>query len=211
MADSSNPDWKIVPYGIDLNKKPKADPDSKALVPVNSERQLAAFPPHQCSASHSYYAQQVLTTPPQPLLLKGPPVKQGTLVKVPAGTKVLPPMPNDRVVGVKTNMSGEISSIRYTTEEERPYFKGVRAATVRIITPKEAPKHALNSFESPPKRHKTIADLEKEFHERDGVILELQSSVNFLNRQVVNLNTTVLNLRRDLTKATDRVKELERR
>ena len=43
------------------------------------------------------------------------------------------------------------------------------------------------------------------------MVLELKSSVNFLNRQVVNLNTIVLNLRRDLTKATGRVKELERR
>ena len=67
----------------------------------------------------------------------------------------------------------------------------------------------LNSFESPPKRRKTIVDLEKEFHVRDGVILELQSSVSFLNMQVANLNTTTLNLRRDLTKATDRVKELD--
>jgi len=129
MAGSSNPDWKIVPYGIDLNKKPKVDPDSKALVPINSERQLAAFPPRQRSASHSYYAQPVLTALPQPLL-KGPPVKLGALVKVPTGTKVLPPKPNERVVGVKTNRSGEISSVRYKTEEEHPYFEGVRAVKV---------------------------------------------------------------------------------
>jgi len=122
MANSSNPSWKIVLYRIDLNKKPKADPNSKALVPVNSKRQLAAFPPHQRSASHSYYAQPVLTAPLQPLLLKGPPVKQGTLIKVPAGTKVLPPKPNERVVGIKTNRSVEISSVRYTTKEEHPYF-----------------------------------------------------------------------------------------
>jgi len=41
---------------------------------------------------------------------------------VPTGTRILPPRPNERVVGVKTNRSGEISSVRYTTEEERPYF-----------------------------------------------------------------------------------------
>jgi len=130
---------------------------------------------------------------------------------VPAGTRVLPPKPNDRVVGVKTNRSGEISSVRYTTEEERPYFKGIRATKVHFIPPKEAPKHALNSFETPPKRRKTIADLDKEVRGTDKLMTELQSSVNFLNRQVSNLNTTMLNLRCDLSWATDRIKELERR
>jgi len=76
---------------------------------------------------------------------------------VPAGTRILPPRPNERVVGVKTNRSGEISSVRYTTEEERPYFEGVRAPKVRFIPPKEAPKHALNALKTPPKRRKTIA------------------------------------------------------
>ena len=44
MADEFNPDWEIVPY--DLNKKPKEDPDACALVPANTERQLAAMPSH---------------------------------------------------------------------------------------------------------------------------------------------------------------------
>jgi septal ring factor EnvC (AmiA/AmiB activator) len=130
---------------------------------------------------------------------------------VPAGTRVLPPKPNERVVSIKTNRSGEISSVRYTTEEERPYFEGIRAAKVPFIPPKEAPKHVLNSFETPPKRRKTIADLDKEVRRTDKLMMELQSSVNFFNRQISNLNTTVLNLRRDLSRATDRIKELERR
>jgi len=57
---------------------------------------------------------------------------------VPAGTRILPPRPNERVVGVKTNRSGEISSIHYTTEEERPYFERIRAAKVRFIPPNAA-------------------------------------------------------------------------
>jgi hypothetical protein len=44
---------------------------------------------------------------------------------VPASTRVLPPKPNERVVGVKTNGSGEINSVCYTTDEERPYFEGI--------------------------------------------------------------------------------------
>jgi len=63
-----------------------------------------------------------LFSPPQPLRLKGPSPKKETTIKVPADTRILPPRSNVRVVGVKTNRSGEISSIRYTTEEERPYF-----------------------------------------------------------------------------------------
>jgi len=155
MADEFNLDWEIVPY--DLNKKPKEDPDAYALVPANTERQLAAMPSCQRSSTQSYYAHPVLTAPPRPLLLKGPLAKQEVIVKVPAGTRVLSPRPNERVVGVKTNRSGEISNMRYTMEKERPYFEGIRAAKVRFIPPKEALKHALKSSETPPKHRKTIA------------------------------------------------------
>jgi len=171
MADEFKPNWKIVPY--DLNKKPKEDPDAYALVPANTERQLAAMPTRQHSSTQSYYAQPVLTAPPQPLLLKGPSAKQEAIVKVLADTRVLPPKPNERVVGVKTNRSDEISSVRYTTDEERPYFEGIRAANVRFIPPKEAPKHAHNSFETPPKRRKTIADLDKEVRGTHKLMMEL--------------------------------------
>jgi len=85
----------------------------------------------------------------------------------------LPPRPNEQVVGVKTNQSGEISSIRYTTEEERPYFEGIRAAKVCFIPPKTAPKHALNALETPPKRRKTIANIDEDVRRLDKVIIEL--------------------------------------
>ena len=171
MANEFNPDWEIVHYN--LNKKPKEDPDAYALVLANTERQLAAMPSLQRSSTQSYYAQPVLTASPWPLLLKGPSAKQEVIVKVPAGTRVLPPRPNERVVCVKINRSGEISSVHYTTEEERPYFKGIRAAKVRFIPPKEALKHALNSFETLPKRRKTIADLDQEVHGADKLLMEL--------------------------------------
>jgi len=101
MANEFHDDWEVVPY--DLNKKPNADPDDYALVPANTERQLAALPSRQHSSTQSYYAQPVLTVPPQPLLLKGPSAKKEATIKVPAGTRILPPRPNERVVGVKTN------------------------------------------------------------------------------------------------------------
>ena len=172
MAKKFHDDWEVVPFN--LNIKPEEDPDTRALVPANTERQLEATPLHQRSSAQSYHAQPVLTAPPQPLLLKGSSSKEAS-IKVPTGMRILPPRPNERVVGVKTNRSGEISSIRYTTEEERPYFEGIRAAKVRFIPPKAAPKHALNAFETPPKRRKTIVDIDEDVRRLDRVIIDLQS------------------------------------
>jgi len=129
--------------------------------------------------------------------------------RVSAGTRILPPRPNERVVRVKTNRSGEISSIRYTTEEERPYFGEVRAAKVRFIPPKEAPKHALNALETPPKRRKTIPDVDEDVRRLDKVIIELQSPVNSINRQLSNQNTVIQGLNRDLDSANKKIRELE--
>jgi len=208
MAEEFHDDWEVVPY--DLNKKPKEDPDAYALVSANTERQLEAMPLRQRSSTQSYHAQPVLTAPPQPLLLKGPSAKKEATIKVPTGTRILPPRPNERVVGVKTNRSGEISSIRYTTEEERPYFEGIRAAKIRFIPPKAALKHALNAFETPPKRRKTIVDIDKDVRRLDRIIIELQSSVNSITRQLSNQNTVILGLRHDLASANKKIWELER-
>jgi len=209
MAEEFHDDWEVVPY--DLNKKPKEDPDAYALVPANIERQLEAMPLCQRSSTQSYHAQPVLTAPPQPLLLKGPSAKKEATIKVPAGTRILPPRPNERVVGVKTNRSGEISSIRYTTEEERPYFDGIRAAKVCFIPPKAAPKHALTALETPPKRRKTIIDIDEDVRRLDRVIIDIQSSVNSITRQLSNHKTVILGLRHDLASANKKIRELERR
>jgi len=140
----------------------------------------------QRSSAQSYLAQPILTALPQPLLLKGPSAKKETTIKVPAGTRIVPPRPNERVVGVKTNRSGEIISIRYTMEEKRPYFEGIRTAKVCFIPPKAAPKHALNALETPPKRRKTIVDIDGDVRRLDRVIIDLQSSVNSITRQLSN-------------------------
>ena len=206
MAEEFHDDWEVVPFN--LNMKPKEDPDARALVSANTERQLEAMPLRQRSSTQSYHAQLVLTAPPQPLLLKGPSAKKETTIKVPTGTRILPPRPNERVVGVKTNRSSEISSIRYTTEEERPYFEGIR---VRFIPPKAALKHAPNTFETPPKRRKTIVDIDEDVRRLDRVIVDLQSSVNSITRQLSNHNTVILDLRHDLANANKKIKELERR
>jgi len=209
MAEKFHDDWEVVPFN--LNMKPEEDPDARALVSANIERQLEAMPLRQRSSAQSYHAQPVLTEPPQPLLIKGSSSKKESTIKVPAGTRILPPRPNERVIGVKTNRWGEISSIRYTTEEERPYFEGIRAAKVRFIPPKAAPKHALNAFETPPKRRKTIVDIDEDVCRLDRVIIDLQSLVNSITRQLSNHNTVILGLRHDLASANKKIKELEHR
>jgi len=62
MADKFHDDWEVIPY--DPNKKLKEDLDAYALVPANTERQLAAMPSRQRSSTQSYYAQPVLIAPP---------------------------------------------------------------------------------------------------------------------------------------------------
>ena len=104
-----------------------------------------------------------------------------------------------------------ISSVRYTTEEEKPYFEGVRAAKVRFIPPKTAPKHAFNALETPPKRRKTVADVDEDVRRLGKIIIELQSSVNSINRQLSNQNAVMLGLNRDLASANKKIMELERR
>jgi len=54
MAEGFHDDWEVVPY--DLNKKPKEDPDARALVPANTEQQLEAMPLRQHSSAQSYHA-----------------------------------------------------------------------------------------------------------------------------------------------------------
>jgi hypothetical protein len=106
MASNNNSDRRMVPYRIDLNQLLPEDPNSKALVVVHDARPLATIPPRQRGYGQCYCAQPILIAPPQPLLLKGP--REGHVIDVPAGTRILPPRPNARIVGVKTNHRGEL-------------------------------------------------------------------------------------------------------
>jgi len=123
MAEKFHNDWEVVPFN--LNMEPVEDPDARALIPANTERQLEAMPLRQRSSAQSYHAQPVLTAPPQPLLLKGSSSKTKTTIKVPTDTRILPPRPNERVVGVKTNRSCEISSIATLQRRRGLTLKGL--------------------------------------------------------------------------------------
>ena len=70
-------------------------------------------------------------------------------------------------------------------------------------------KHALNALETPPKRRKTIIDIDEDVHRLDRVIIELQSSVNSITRQLSNQNTIILGLRHHLASANKKISELE--
>jgi len=142
-------------------------------------------------------------------MLEGAPPK-GPIVKLPEGTKILPPKPNETLLGVKRNKSGEIICAKYTMGD-RPYFEGVRAhpTKVKFVPPKEVSKQTLAAFEAP-KRRKTVADLEKELRKQGETISSLESNVRFLSRCVLNLNEKVDGVERHIKKIGDRVTALER-
>ena len=50
MAEKYHDDWEVVPFN--LNMEPVEDPDARALVPANTERQLEAMPLHQRSSAN---------------------------------------------------------------------------------------------------------------------------------------------------------------
>jgi hypothetical protein len=165
----------MIHYRIDLNTIPKEEPESKAIVLSNEPTPIVTIPPSPRAHSHSYFAQPVLTAPCQPLLLDGAPPK-GPVVKIPEGTKLLPPKHNEVLMGVKTDKKGEIICAKYNTRD-RTYLEGVRAhpSKVKFVPPKEAPKSALITSKTPKKRRKTMADLEKELDAQHAIIASLEA------------------------------------
>jgi hypothetical protein len=208
---AKNTERRMIPFGIDLNKIPKEELDSKALALVSDARPLAVIPPPKPrSYGQSYFAQPVLPEPPQPLMLEGAPLIKGPIITLLEGTKLLLPKPNETLLGVKRNKSGEIVCAKYTTRDH-PYIEGVCAhpSKVRFVPPKEVPKHTLAASEAPPKRRKTIADLEIELQKQRETITSLESNWRFLSRCVLNMNEKIDGVERRSQKIGDRVTALE--
>jgi hypothetical protein len=113
---------EIVPFRVDLNKIPLKE-DALAIVSVEEPLPLAIIPPKEVvpmpprrTYGQSYFAQARQPTLPVPqdrLLLEDAP--RGSKIVVPKDTKLLPPRPNERIVGVKTNKLGEVTCVKYTT------------------------------------------------------------------------------------------------
>jgi hypothetical protein len=167
--------------------------------------------PKPRSYGSSYFVQPVLTAPPHPLQLKGA-LPKGPIVKLPAGTKILPPKHNETLVGVKTNKSREIVCAKYSTGE-RTYFEGVRAhpTKVKFIPPKYAPKHALAPSEVPHKCRKTIADLEKELEAQRVITTSIEATLRLHGRCILHTNEKVDAIDRRSKKTEDRVDALEKK
>jgi hypothetical protein len=122
-SEPENLDRRMIRYRIDLNTIPKEEPESKAIVLSNEPTPIITIPPSPRAHSHSYFAQPVLIAPRQPLLLDGAPPK-GPVMKIPEGTKLLPPKHNEVLMGVKTNKKGEIIYAKYNTRDHT-YLEGV--------------------------------------------------------------------------------------
>jgi hypothetical protein len=71
-------------------------------------------------------------------------VLKGSKIAIPKDIKLLPPIPNETLVGVKTNNLGEVTCVKYTTTTPQVSLDGIRAAPgqVRFIPPSEAPKRS---------------------------------------------------------------------
>jgi len=115
-----NLERRMIPFGIDLNTIPREEPESKAIIPIAEPIPLAIIPPQPRCYGQSYFAQPIRT---KPLLLEGASSK-GPIVALPAETNILPPKPNEKLLGVKTNKKGEVVCTKYTTGEHT-YFEGV--------------------------------------------------------------------------------------
>lgn len=158
-------DKPIIPFGT--------DPSKLAIVPVEEPLPLASVPLKQLvpsrarSYGQSYYAQPVLIAPSDRLLLKDK-LKdrmKGSMIKMPIGTKLLLPRPNETIVGVKTNKFGHMTCARYTMDKPRVAFDGVRATPgqVKFIPPKETSKRPTPEPLEREEKHQrtTVAVLEK--------------------------------------------------
>jgi hypothetical protein len=145
----------------------------------------------------------------QHLLLEDKPSK-GPVIKLPAGTKLLPPKHNETLIGVKTNKKGEIIRAKYSTREHT-YIEGVRAhpSKVKFLPPEEASKHALTKFEAPRKRRKTLVDLEKLIEAQQAIISSIEATLRLQNRCFLRMHEKVEDIEKNNKELEKRVSALE--
>jgi hypothetical protein len=162
----------MIPFGIDLNTIPREDPECKAIIPIDEPVPLATIPAQPYCYGRSYFAQPIHT---KTLLLEGAPSK-GPIIALSAGTNILTPKCNDKLLGMRANRKGEVVCAKYTIRD-RTYFEGVHThpTKVKFIPPKEAPKSAIAATETPRKHRKMMADLEKELVGQHAIIASLEA------------------------------------
>jgi hypothetical protein len=90
-------------------------------------------------------------------------VKTPRVLHVLKDVKLLPPRPNETLMGVKTNKLGEVTCVKCTTATPQVSLDGIRAAPnqVKLIPPRETPKRPAPPLGREEKRPRTtIAMLE---------------------------------------------------
>ena len=137
---------QIIPYGVDLNKKPK---EALALS-VMPPREIAPVPP-RINHDQSYYAQVVhhpmIAPPPPCLLLKDKTRQPEPLfsqldapkpIKLPEELNLLAPRPNKTLTKVQTNMKGDVTCANYKSVMQRVTIDGVGATPdqIKVVSPK---------------------------------------------------------------------------
>jgi hypothetical protein len=146
---------EIIPFRVDLNKLPPRE-DSLAIIPVEEPLPHVVIPPKQVatmlprrSYEQAYYAQvcQPMLPPSLDRLLLKDAQKDPKIV-VPKDVRLLPPWPNETLVGVKTNKLGEVTYVKYTTATPRVSLDGIRAALgqVKFIPPRETPQATCSTI-----------------------------------------------------------------
>jgi hypothetical protein len=141
----------------------------------------------------------MLPAPQERLLLKD--ALKGPMVVVPKNTKLLPPWPNERIVGVKTNKLGKVTCVKYTNATPRISLDGFCTAPsqVKFIPLREAPKRSTPStLEREAKRPRmTKAMLEDRVEFLKQALALVSSTIHTISRQTEMNMLEINNLKKE--------------
>jgi hypothetical protein len=123
------------------------------------------------------------------------------MVDVPKNTQLLPPRPNGRIMGVKTNKLGEVTCVKYTNATPHVSLDGIRAAPsqVKFIPPREALKRSTPStLEREAKCPRmTIAMLEDRVESLKQALALVSSTIHTISRQTEMNMLEINNLKKE--------------
>jgi hypothetical protein len=170
-------------------------------------KELAAVPPKDLAITlpkelvksthpQSYYARAIpclKLAPPPPRFTVGESSKpKAPTFRVPKELNLLPPRPNETLVGLKTNKFGDATCMKYQKITPRVTLDGVRASPdqIKVVPPKKKPSPPLEPKE--PKHQKTtIASLEKRIEELERSDAQKTEDLAFLARKTTRMVTRI--------------------
>jgi hypothetical protein len=121
-------------------------------------------------------------------------VKTPGVLHVLKDVKLLPPRPNETLMGVKTNKLGEVTCVKYTTATPQVSLDGIRAAPnqVKFIPPRETTKRPAPPLGREEKRPRmTIVILETRIDNISQAVTSLQQQNTLLIRTIDALNKKI--------------------